>query len=67
MADIESYRLIAYDTVGTMQQVLNWPNYPATRPRVGDILKNGDVKWKVVALRPDSTDLEVKVDVKRVK
>jgi hypothetical protein len=64
--EIDSYHLIAYD-IATSQQAFNRPDLKATqRPSAGQIWKNGETNWEVVRVRPDSTEQEVRIDVKKV-
>lgn len=73
MSEIESYRIIAFEA-GTAKMVFDWQSYArihVPNPGIpslgleGEVLEDGEIKWRVVAIRPDSTAQVLRIDVRK--
>ncbi len=69
MPDTESYDLIAYD-IDTKKEVFHWRDVAEKSGAIygvgGSPINNDSKLWRVVAIRPTSTQRVKHVDVKRV-
>jgi hypothetical protein len=67
MARFYSYRLIAYDIASSQQAFNENVDGALSRPSAGENWKDHKGNsWHVVRVWPDSTEQEVRIDVKKV-